>query len=33
MAQTCHENFPFATVAERYKQTVQKFFDTFSVIV
>jgi hypothetical protein len=33
IAETCQENFPFAAVAERHKQPIQKVFDTFSAII
>jgi hypothetical protein len=33
IAETCQENFPFAAVAERHSQPIQKVFDTFSAII
>lgn len=33
IAETCQENFPFAAVAERHKQPIQKVFDAFSAII
>jgi len=33
IAQTCQDNFPFALVAKRHNQPIQKVFDTFSAII
>jgi hypothetical protein len=33
IAETCQEMFPFAAVAERHNQLIQKVFDTFSAII
>jgi hypothetical protein len=33
IAQTCQDNFPFALVAKRHNQPIQKVFDTFSAVI
>ena len=33
IAETCQENFPFAAVAERHNQPIQKVFDAFSAVI
>jgi 3-deoxy-D-manno-octulosonic-acid transferase len=33
IAQTCQDNFPFALIAKRHNQPIQKVFDIFSAVV
>lgn len=33
IAETCQRNLPFALIAERHNQPIQKVFDTFSAII
>jgi len=33
IAQTCQDNFPFALIAKRHNQPIQKVFDTFSAVI
>jgi hypothetical protein len=33
IAQTCQHNFPFAFIAKRHNQPIQKVFDTFSAVI